>query len=530
MNKKLFITAILFGLLAFSYACRDRTSGKDFTMGLVGTFSTLDPVGSSTVAANDERLRTLMFNALVKKNDQFNYEGDLADISDSEDGTLITFKLKDGIKFHDGKVLTSADVKYTFNKLFESKGAKGSAFFDTVNGEKKPHILSIETPDEKTINVKLSRASLKNQLLANLVPVGIIHSGSEVGTQASNTKPPIGTGPYKFVSFDPVQNILNVEAFADYWEGAPKIPKITVKAIADANSMLAELKSQIIDLAPGASDIAPDALSSLENDPNLSVLKFDGSNVQYLGFNTSAEPLNNVKVRQAIAYGINREKIISDLLLNQANIAHSILPAESWAYNAGTKYEYNPEKAKQLLDEAGFKDKDGDGTREMPKITFKISQGITSQYATLMQSQLAEIGIPIQLESLEFKTMLDQVKKGQYQMSTGRWVGGNQDPIFLRDLFTTSQIPTNEGVGFNRGRYSNKEVDEILNNAYNETDREKSKEYYFKAQEIISNEVPMFPLWYSANMVVTNKRVDNIKINASGDWGFVKNLILSDNK
>ncbi len=496
-------------------------------MGLVGSFSTLDPVGSSTITANDERLRTLMFNSLVKKNDQFDYEGDLADISDSQDGTVITFKLKDGIKFHDGKPLTSADVKYTFDKLFESKGAKGSAFYDTVNGEKKPHILAIETPDEKTINLKLSRASLKSQLLANLVPIGIIPNGSEVGTQASNTRPPIGTGPYKFVSFDPVQNILKVEAFPDYWEGAPKIPTITVKAIADANSMLAELKSQIIDLAPGASDIAPDALNSLEQDPNLKVLKFDGSNVQYIGFNTETEPLNNVKVRQAISYAINREKIISDLLLNQAKIAHSILPPESWAYNEGTKYNFDPEKAKQLLDEAGFKDKDGDGMREMPKITFKISQGTTSQYATLMQSQLAEIGIPVQLESLEFKTMLDQVKKGQYQMSTGRWVGGNQDPLFLRDLFTTSQIPTNEGGGFNRGRYSNKQVDELLNDAYNEIDRAKAKEYYFKAQEIISNEVPMLPLWYSANMVVANKRVKDIKINASGDWGFVKNLTVS---
>lgn len=531
MNKKLFITAILLGLLTFSYACRDRTgSGKDFTIGLVGKFSTLDPVGAATISANDERLRTLMFNSLVKKNDKFDYEGELADISNSEDGSTIIFKLKDNIKFHDGKPLTSADVKYTFDKLFESNGAKGSAFFDTVDGEKKPHILGIETPDEKTINIKLARPSLKSQLLANLVPIAIIPNGSEVGTQASNIKPPIGTGPYKFVEFDNVQGILKVEAFADYWDGAAKIQKITVKALPDPNSMQAELKSQIIDIAPGANDLAPDALKSLEQDPNLQVKQFDGSNIQYLSFNCEAEPTKNVKVRQAVAYAINREKIINDLLFNQAKIAYAILPPESWAYNAGTKYTYNPEKAKQLLDEAGFRDTNGDGTREMPKISFKISPGSTSQYAAIIQTQLAEVGIPVGLESLETASKNEQVKNGQFQITTGQWIGGNQDPLFLRNLFASSEIPTDKRIGFNRTRYKNEQVDELLNTAFNETDREKAKESYFKVQEIISNEVPMFPLWYPANMVVANKRVGNIEVNASGDWGFVKNLSVSDNK
>ena len=260
----------------------------------------------------------------------------------------------------------------------------------------------------------------------------------------------------------------------------------------------------------------------------MKVEKFNGSNIQYIGFNTEIAPLDNVKVRQAIAYGINREKIINDLLLGQATIAHSILPEESWAFNAGTKYEYNPAKAKQLLDEAGFKDKNGDGKREMPKISFKVSSGnqAVSQYTQLIVSQLLEIGIPVEIDSVEFQTMLSQLQKGQYQMTTGRWVGGNQDPIFLRDLFASSEIPSESRASRNRSRYSNKQVDEFLDQAINEIDREKAKELYTKAQDIISNEVPMIPLWYPANMVVANKRVENIKMNASGDWGFVRNLTL----
>ena len=342
--------------MVFSFACRDRTgSGKPFTIALDGKFSTLDPIGSTTVTANDERLRTLLFNSLVKKNDQFEYVGELAkEINTSEDGSTITFVLQDNVKFQDGKALTSADVKYTLDKLFESNGAKASAFYDTAEKEKKPHIVSIETPDEKSVSIKLARPALKNQLLSNLVSVAIIKEGSEVGTPASSTKPPIGTGPYKFVSFDSVQNIVELEKFNDYFEGAPAIDKIQIKALPDANSLQAELKSQIVDLAPGVTNLSPDTLQSLGQDANLKVEKFNGSNIQYIGFNTEIAPLNNVKVRQAIAYGINREKIINDLLLGQATIAHSILPEESWAFNAGTKYEYNPEKAKQLLDEAGF--------------------------------------------------------------------------------------------------------------------------------------------------------------------------------
>jgi len=111
-------------------------------------------------------------------------------------------------------------------------------------------------------------------------------------------------------------------------------------------------------------------------------------------------------------------------------------------------------------------------------------------------------------------------------MNTGIWVGGNQDPIFLHDLFTTQKIPSEKTkvARCNRSRYSNPEVDKLINEAFNSTNREQAKDSYFKAQEIISREVPMFPLWYPANMVVANKRIGNIKISPSGDWGFIRNI------
>lgn len=528
-KKRLFILFILIiSLVSIATNCRERGGADTFTIAMDGKFSTLDPIGSVAVDANAERLRTIMYNSLIKKNDKFEYVGDLAqDFKPSEDGLSYTFTLRDNVKFHNGNTLSSADVKYTFDKLFESEGGKAAAFFETIDDKKTPMITAIETPDAKTVVIKIPRPELKNQLLPNLVPIAIIPKGSSIGQNTdAATNPPPGTGPYKFKAFDTAQNVVELEAFEEYWEGAANIKNLKVKILADANALQAELLAGNVDLAPAATNLTPDTLKSLSKNPNLKVQEFKGSNIQYLWFNTEAEPVKDYKVRQAIAYAINREKIITDQLDGQAVIAHSILPAESWAYAPGITYDYDIEKAKTLLDEAGYTDKNGDGLREMDKITFKISSGskATQDYAQVIQNQLKQIGIPVGIESLEFQTMLNQIQQGQFILTTGRWVGGNQDPIFLKDLFASSEIPTKDRQSRNRGRYKNTEVDELLAKAVNELDNNEAKQYYVQAQEIISRELPLFPLWYASNMVVSKENVKNIQMNASGDWDFIRNM------
>ncbi|MEZ5306944.1 MAG: ABC transporter substrate-binding protein [Pyrinomonadaceae bacterium] len=501
-------------------------------MALDGKFSTMDPIGSVTVDANAERLRTLMYNSLVKKDDKFEYVGDLATaFTPSEDGLSYTFKLRDNVKFQNGADLSSADVDYTLKKLFESEGAKAGAFFEMIDGKKTPIITAIETPDAKTVVIKIARPDLKNQLIPNLVPVAIIPKDSKVGKDSGADKnPPPGTGAYKFKSFDAAQNIVEMEAFDGAFEGAPNIKQVRVKILADASALQAELIAGQVDMAPSATNLEPDTLKSLGENPNLKVDNFPGSNIQYLWFNTEKAPVDKKEVRQAIAYGVNRDKIIKDVLVGQAKLASSILPEGSWAYDPGVKYDYDPEKAKKLLDDAGYKDTNGDGVRDMDKIIFTISSGnkATVQYSTVIQTQLKEIGIPVEIESLELQTMLKQVTQGQFVMTTGRWVGGNQDPIFLKDLFASTEIPTKERPARNRGRYKNTEVDKILEQAMKELDRDKAKVLFQEAQKKIAEDVPLFPLWYASNMIVYNKRVGNVKINASGDWDFVRQLTLQN--
>jgi len=174
-------------------------------------------------------------------------------------------------------------------------------------------------------------------------------------------------------------------------------------------------------------------------------------------------------------------------------------------------------KAKSLLKESGYKGE---------PIKFKIASGNSAVglYAQVIQQSLKEAGINVEIETLENNTLLDQLKQGQFQMNTSIWVGGNQDPIFLRDLFASGESPDKKIGGRNRSRYVNPELDKLLQQAIDETDKTRAVELYAKAQEIVARDLPLFPLWYPANIVVANKRIGNIKINASGDWSFVKDL------
>jgi peptide/nickel transport system substrate-binding protein len=532
-HRKLLLALIVVSLVSYSLACRKRSTS--FVIGLSDKFSSLDPVVSKENAAANERIRQLMFNSLLRKNEKFDYVGELAsDIQTSPDGLTLTFPLRDGVKFHDGRALTSADCKYTLTYLLGSDSTKAASFFDTAKNattgqeERVARVSDIQTPDAKTLILKLRGFSDRQKVVSSLVAIGIIPENS--GPQQATA--PVGTGPFKFVHYDSAQMLLDVKANPDYWEGAPKIQELRVKVVQDANAMQAELKSGRVDLTPLPSNLTPDTIANLATDPNLKVEKFAGANVVYLGFNTQQPPVNNARLRQAIGFAINRDLIIKDLLRDQATVANSILPEASWGYSAGQKFSYDPARAKKILDDAGLTDPDGDGPqmRLASPIEYKVSAGsaATLQYAQVIQSQLQSVGIPVTISTIDFNTLLDQLPKGQFQMTSSQWIGGNQDPIFLRDIFATSEIPDDKRKGLNRSRYSNPALDQLLNDALNSTDRAKATTLYASAQDLIAGDAPMIPLWYRANMVIAQKRVGNIKVNAGGDWDFVRLLTVAN--
>ena len=524
-TSKLILVVVLICLVIVPLGCRRRSDA--FVIALGDNIRTIDAIGSPTVDAASERVRTLIFNTLVKKDEKFDYTGELAsDIKRSDDGLTHTFTLRDGVKFHDGRMLTSADVKYTLDLVFSSNFAKSASFYEGTGADKRSYIKSVEAPDARTIVITLSKPWVG--LLSNLVPIAIIPKDS----YESQKTHPLGTGPYKFIRYDNTQQVCDVEGFPDYWEGAPKIQNIRVRVIPDMNALQAELQAGRVDIAPMPTSLSPDAVKRLEQDPNLQVKAFQGSNLILLTFNTSSPPLDNVKVRQAIAYSIDRASLIQNLLLGYGKIAHSIIPEESWSYSQGQTYSYDPALAKRLLDEAGFRDPDGDGPRmrfDKP-VHYKVSGSSIAgrQYASVVQNYLKEVGIPAEIETPEINTLLDELRRGNFQIAYSQWVGGNQDPIFYKDLFATSEIPTETRPSRNRSRYSNKELDALLEEAVNTFDRQKARELYKRIQDIVSRDVPVFPWWYQSNIVIAKKNVGNIQVNASGDWGFVKNLTVTN--
>jgi ABC-type transport system substrate-binding protein len=324
--------------------------GERPVIALSDNIKTIDPIGSPSVDAASERIRALMFNSLVKKNEKFDYVPELASSIDrSEDGLTFTFKLRDGVTFQDGRAFTSADAKYTLDTVLASTFAKAASFFEGAGANKKSYVKNVEAPDVRTLVIHLNKQW--TGLLPNLVPIAMIPKDS----YESQKTHPLGTGPFKFVSFDSAQQIVDLEAYPNYYDGPAHFKALRVRVISDSNAMQAELQSGRVDIAPLPTSLSPDSIRALGKDPNLKVEQFPGSNLNHITFNTKEAPLDNVKVRQAIAYAIDRQAIIEALLLGQGKIAHSILPEESWAYTPGTTYQYDPAKAKQLLDEAGFK-------------------------------------------------------------------------------------------------------------------------------------------------------------------------------
>lgn len=505
----LFITFSIFPLPIFG-------QNESVTIALTDKFSSLDTLSTTSPDSAADRLRNLIYNSLVKKNERFEYVGELAkDIKIDYQKRTITFNLQKSVKFHNGKELTSSDAKYTLNALFQANGYKAYSFYDSFNFQKQPHILSIETPDKNTLIIKVRRIDLINQTLSNLVAIPIMPEGT-IEQQKEN---PVGTGAFKFVKFDQMENFVELEAHQQYWEGSPKINKLVVKTISDANALQAELQAGRVDVAPNPVNFSPETINSIEQNPNLQVVVSNGANIRYIGFNVKSKTTRNVKFRQAVAYSIDRERIVKELLDGQGKVAHSILPEDSWAYSANTKYEFNPAKAKKLLKEISYKGQ---------RVVFKFSWGSQSisQYAQIIQNYLKDVGINAEIETLELHILLNELREGNFQMTTAQWVGGNQDSIFLRDLFHSKESPDLKQGGRNRHRYANLIFDKTIENAVNATDREKAREFWVNSQDIVAQDLPLIPLWYLANVVIANKRIGNIDIEPSGDWSFVKKLIL----
>ena len=293
-----------------------------------------------------------------------------------------------------------------------------------------------------------------------------------------------------------------------------------MKIVTDALVRALELRKGSADAT--INSLTPDMAVTLAKEPGVQVDQQPGTSLAYLAFNFEDPILGKREVRQALAYATDRDTIIKYLLRGQARPASSLLPPNHWAFDSDVpQYNFDPQRAEALLDQAGLK-RGPDGVRV--RLTLKTS---TDESTRLMSEAIAEqwkrVGVVLELRPLEFATLYVDITRGTFQIYSLRWVGANNDPDIFDYVFNSKKTPPD---GANRGRYRNPELDALLNQARVEMDREKRKELLYRIQNIIATDEPYINLWYVDNVCVHRDRLTNIQMSPDGSYDFLAALTL----
>jgi peptide/nickel transport system substrate-binding protein len=495
-------------LLASSFACTVKPDVNTLVMIIESSPTNLDPrVG---LDAQSERIDDLIFDDLLSRDEHLNVQAGLADRWEVPDPLTYVFHLHHGVQFHNGQPLTSRDVQWTFDSLLQGKvRSTKSGAYRLVD--------RIESPDDYTVIFHLKEPFAT--LLWNLSggAIGIVPFGT---TGEEMSAHPIGSGPFKFVSAQPDKEVV-VERNDDYWGEKAKLNRVRFAIIPDTTTRALELRKGSADIAINA--LTSDMVLALDREQNIAVLRAPGTVLSYMAFNVRDPILKDVQVRQALAYAIDRQPLIHYLWRDFARPAASVLPPESWAYDPKVQtYEYNPAHARQILDAAGYLPINGVRFH----LTMKTSTEESSRLlAAVLQQELRDVGIALDIRSFEFATFFSDVTRGEFQLYSLRWIGGNEDPDIFEYAFHSSRITPR---GANRSFYSNPRIDALIDQARGTTDQAERKQLYSEVQQILAQELPYINLWYFDNVLVHSKRVQNLTLNPSGNYDFLRTAALAN--
>ena len=499
-------TLALILLLLSALSCSRPPDPNTLVMIIESSPVNLDP--RAGIDAQSERIDDLLFDDLLTRDAQLNVAPGLAERWETPDARTYVFHLHPGVKFHDGRPLTSRDVKWTFDSLLLGK------IRSTKTGAYR-FVDSVEARDDYTVVFHLKEPS--STLLWNLSggAMGIVPYGSG----AEITLRPIGSGPFRFVSAEPDKEVI-IERNEGYWGEKAKLERVRFMVVPDATTRALELRKGSADLAINA--FTADTVLTLKRSSNLEVLTAPGTVLAYLAFNMRDPILKNEQVRQALAYALDRRPIIEYLNRGFARPANSVLPPESWAYDGNVPgYNYDPSRARQLLDQAGYPARNGVRFRLTVKTSTEES---TRLMMAVLQQQLREVEIALDIRTFEFATFFSDVTRGLFQLYSLRWIGGNEDPDIFEYCFDSARVPPN---GANRSHYSNARVDALIEQARRELDPAARKPIYAEIQKILATDLPYIDLWYLDNVLVHSKRVHGIALNPAGNYDFLKTAELS---
>jgi peptide/nickel transport system substrate-binding protein len=506
-DRKITICLSLLGALLPLLSCSQPPDPNTLVMIIESSPTNLDPrVG---IDGQSERIDELLFDALLTRDEHFNVQPGLAERWEIPDPLTYVFYLHRGVKFHNGQPLTSRDVKWTFDSLLQGKirSTKTSTY---------RYVDHIETPDDLTVVFHLKEPFASLLWNVSEGAIGIVPYGS----LDEMTRQPVGTGPFKFVSAETDKEVI-LERNDNYWGEVPHLARVRFAVVPDATTEALELRKGSADLAIN-SPMSPDTIATLERYPSLVVQHGPGTRLAYLAFNLRDPVLKDVRVRQAIGYALDRRPMMEYLWRGEVQPAYSILPGQSWAYDGDVPhYDYDPSKARQLLDDAGY--------RAINGVRFHITMKTSTDENTrlmvaVMQQQLRHVDIALDIRTFEFATFFADVTSGAFQLYSLRWIGGNEDPDIFDAAFHSRNFPP---AGRNRSFYSNPRVDSLIDQARREIDQNVRKRLYDEVQAILAQDVPSLNLWYFDNVLVHTRRVRDVTLNPSGNYDFLKTAEIS---
>ncbi len=459
--------------------------------------------------AQSQRLDGLIFSSLVERDANMNVTGDIADRWEMPDPLTYVFHLKAGIQFHDGRALTSADVKFTFDSIL-------SGAIQTPKRGSFRMVKSVEAPDALTVIFHLSEPYASFPWSLVRPAIGIVPAGSG----ADFAQHPIGSGPFRFVSARQDDEIV-LERNPNYFRGAPTVARVRFRIVPDAVVRALELRKGSADLE--FNSLTPDMISVLAHTQDLEVAEQPGTILTYLAFNCQDPILAHREVRQALAYATDRETMVRTLLRGEARVADGLLPPGNWAYESDTRrYSYDPARAEGLLDQAGYRRQGDSKTGTRIKLTIKTSTDQNTRLiATVLQDEWRRVGIDLEILPLEFATLFSDVTRGSFQIYTLRWVGANNDPDIFEYVFSSKKIPP---AGANRGRYRNPALDALVDQGRVESDIAKRKIIFSQVQKLVAEDEPYLPLWFLDNVSVHRSRIAHVVFSTAGDYDFLKSI------